>query len=127
MEISRFKTVFPEFNDAAVYPDGRVSFWLGLAEKLIDRERWGRYDLYEEGVLFLAAHNLAVERSSVAAGGAATGPVTSQSQTVDKLSWSESRDVSAYADAGILGSTVYGQQYLDLCRLIGAAEGVRQL
>jgi hypothetical protein len=123
VSVGGFRAAFPAFSDADAYPDARVEFWLGLAQKMLSRARWG--SVYCEGAYLYAAHGLTVERrASGGAGGdgdaGSVGAVTSESQAIGGMSYSQSFDTSAYAGGGQMASTVYGQQYLDLVRVIGA-------
>jgi hypothetical protein len=118
-DIGGFRAAFPAFIDTSVYPDARVQFWLNLALKLLNRSRWG--NLYDEGVYLFAAHGLTMENNSLKSGDSgAGGAVTSESQSIDGMSYSLSFDTSAYTGSGQMSATIYGQQYLDLVRVIGA-------
>lgn len=117
-----FRTAFPVFSDKGNYTDGRVSFWLSFASKVMDVQRWG--ELLDHGAYLLVAHNLAIEaRSSKDAAfgkapGQATGIVTNKS--VDKVSIGYDASSVAEEGAGAYNLTVYGQQFIRLARLIGA-------
>ncbi|MDR1495644.1 MAG: DUF4054 domain-containing protein [Clostridiales Family XIII bacterium] len=118
-DIEGFRAAFPAFIDTGVYSDARVQFWLNLALKLLNRARWG--NLYDEGVYLFSAHGLTMEHRSLTFGDAGgSGAVTSESQSIGNMSYSQSYDASAYSGGGQMSSTIYGQQYLDLVRIIGA-------
>ena len=118
-----FRQNFPEFADASVYPDARVDFWLNFAIKRTESRRWDESGFREEGVCFLTAHYLTVALQAADSGdggaGLAAGAMTSESQSVDGVSYSNGYDGSAYAGEGQLGTTAYGRSFLDLARLIG--------
>ena len=89
ISVAGFRDSFPQFTEA-LFPDGRVAFYLSLAGKAMSEEKWE--DLYEEGVCLYAAHHLTLEAAAMKAadgtGGmdAAAGPVTSQTKTVGSVS-----------------------------------------
>lgn len=120
-----FREAFPAFADPETYPDTRVQFWLEIAECMLIKRRWGC--MYEKGLYLYTAHCLTMETQNMGngddnpgLGGAGAGAVTSDSEKIDDMSYSASYDTSAYASNGQLGSTIYGQMYLDLVRIIGA-------
>lgn len=98
ISVAGFRDSFPQFTEA-LFPDGRVAFYLSLAGKAMSEEKWE--DLYEEGVCLYAAHHLTLEAAAMKAGDgtggmdAAAGPVTSQTKTVGSVSKSESRGGAA--------------------------------
>ena len=118
-----FREKFPEFADASVYSDARVSFWLGFAVKMTESRRWDESGFRDEAVMFRTAHHLSVQAQTDASGdagaGLASGAMTSESQSVGGVSYSNGYDGSAYAGQGQLGTTMYGRNYLDLARLVG--------
>ena len=119
ISVEGFRDAFPQF-DIDTYPDVRVQFWMRLAQKLLNKKRWG--NLLEEGLYLFMAHNLTVENQIVNAGtgGGSIGAVTSESQSIGDTSFSQGYDTSAYSKDGQMAATVYGQQYLDLVRIVGA-------
>lgn len=128
MDATGFREAFPQFT-AELFPDGRVQFWLTLAGKAMDRDRWD--ELYDEGVCLYTAHHLTLEaaagRAKDGTGGmdAAAGPVTSQTKTVGSVSKSESRagaaaSGSANLNAGHWNDTTYGKMWWQLAQIVGA-------
>lgn len=117
-----FRTHFPEFTDATLYPNGLVSYWLSVAEKLVNADRWGT--LTDTGIELLAAHNIVLERKAAAASetgavpGEASGGVASKS--IDSVSVSYDTSSSAEEGAGNYNLTTYGQRYWHLAKLMGA-------
>jgi hypothetical protein len=120
--IAQFRAAFPEFASTANYPDAQVQFWLDVAAKLLNVDRW--YDLFDQGAMLFSAHHLVIARRDQLAGssggmpGAIQGAVASKS--VDKVSVSYQNDSSLYQDAGFWNLTSYGLQYWNLVRMVGA-------
>lgn len=116
-----FRKAFPAFLDPGIYPNHEVEYWLGLAAKLHNADRWG--ELLDDGVYLWTAHNLSLEASSkqdVDGGqipGQIKGAITSAS--VDKVSYS--RDGSSASDptAGHWNLSTYGLRWVRLARLVG--------
>lgn len=125
LTVQGFRESFPHFTEE-LFPDARVGFYLKLAGKQLDPERWS--DWWIDGCHLHAAHNLTLEReaakSADGTGGMAVGagPVVSASYAVGGVSKSESRAGAASATpaAGQWNLTVYGQRYWDMAQLVGA-------
>lgn len=124
--VAEFREAFPQFGEEC-FPDGRVAFWLSVAGKRLDPEKWD--SLLAEGMCLFAAHNLTLERAaSLAADGtggmdAAGGSVTSETKTVGSVSLSRTRSggaSSVYVNAGHWNDTSYGKQFYELLLIIGA-------
>lgn len=117
-DLASFRADFPEF---AASPDPRVNFWLVIASKMLNVDRWG--DLIDHGQELFVAHHLALDSENAAAaalGGAVgqnTGPLSSQS--VDKVSEAFDTGASSIADAGHWNLTTYGTQFYALWRMMG--------
>lgn len=119
--VSGLRLVFPEFGDRDKFPDPMLSFWLSVAVKLVNAERWG--ELTETGVYLQAAHRVVLARREVEAGargqsvGRTPGILTSKS--ADGLS--ASYDVSSVLEegGGHYNLTTYGIQFVQLARLHG--------
>lgn len=119
---AEFRANFPEFADATAFPDSSITFWLGLAYKLLRPERW--CDIIDEGAQLFAAHNLAIERiaqNSGETGGVPgiTGAGIVASKQIDKLSISYDASVGADPTAGHWNLTTYGMRFLWLMRMAG--------
>lgn len=117
---AQFREVFPEFDEAK-YPDARVTFFLTLATKLVSACRWG--ELYDQGVMLVAAHYLALGARQVTAGASGT-PGTIQGAKTSKSVGQVSVSYAAPSDggnAGYWGQTVYGQQYWYFLGMFGIA------
>lgn len=126
MTPEEFRTAYPPFADPEIYTDARVEYWLNFAMKMVDSRRWRASGFQDEGQGLLTAHYLQVfEVRDEATGEAITpdaggGALMGKSRTADGVSYTDNFDTSAYAGAGQLASTLYGQQFLDLRSLIGA-------
>lgn len=118
-----FRANFPEFADAATYPDATVNYWLGIGIRMLCPDRWG--DLLDHGLELFTAHHIALARQAVrsassgATPGVNAGVVTSK--TVDKVSVSyDAGSTTLDAGAGHWNATVYGVQFLQLVRMAGS-------
>lgn len=118
-----FRQAFPEFAPEK-YPDATVTYNLGLSARLLDEVRWG--ELYDDGIMLLTAHNLALSPPGStfgAAGGSVgigvpTGIVASKS--VGPVSKSIDTSVGLQDGAGLYGATSYGRRYYQLLNMFGA-------
>lgn len=118
-----FRESFPEFTDVLAFPEPQLEFWITLAGKMVDADRWG--DLADYGMMLCAAHNLIISASDVVAaamggipGNAASGAVSSKS--AGGLSFSRDVSGSAESGAGNWNASTYGTRYIRLARLMGA-------
>ncbi|MCL1939541.1 MAG: DUF4054 domain-containing protein [Desulfovibrionaceae bacterium] len=134
LSVEGFRESFPHFTEA-LFPDGRVRFYLKLAGKRMSAERWD--DLFPEGMGLFVAHHLTLEaevqKATDGSGGinAAAGAVVSESEskTVGGVSKSKSVTRAGSASSGdpLAGQwnlTIYGQQYWQLVQLVGAGGAV---
>jgi hypothetical protein len=118
----QLRTTFTEFASVDVYPDPTVAVWLGVAEKMVNSDRWG--DLWEHGVMLYTAHHLvlvqraAASQASGVAGGGRIGVQTSKS--VDGVSVSYDTSSVTIDGAGHFNSTMYGIQFKQMANLMGA-------
>jgi hypothetical protein len=122
MDSATFRQDFPEFGDTGVYTDAQVTFWLTVAENLVNRERWG--GLADQGVELVTSHHLVLARRDELASsvggvpGLMTGPQSSKS--VDKVSASFDTGSATVDGAGFWNLTTYGVRYASLAKLFGA-------
>lgn len=122
MDINTFRTDYPEFANTTLYPNSGVTYWLTLAGKLLNADRW--YDLLDTGTELFVAHNLVLERqaqASAATGappGVTTGAVASK--TVDKVTVAYDVASGIEADAGHWNQTIYGTRFISLARMVGS-------
>lgn len=116
-----FRTNFPAFADATRFPAGMVEYWLGLAAKLVNADRWG--NLTDDGIKLFAAHNLVLERQAMdsAANGGTPGMSRGviNSESVDKVSVGYDTTAGIELDAGHWNLTIYGTRFIRLARMMG--------
>lgn len=121
MDVPTFRTHFPEFTQA-LYPDTMVSFWAGIAEKMVLEKRW--CDMWSTGVELFVAHNLVLAKANTDATtvgglpGQTSGPTNSK--TVGSASISYDTNAGLEKDAGHWNLTSYGKQFIHLARMFGA-------
>lgn len=121
MDVTQFRTDFPEFTDATMYPDGSVTFWLNVASISLPEARWGAWwSLGQE--LFVAHHLVLAARAVNDASlgitpGEVDGPATAKS--VDKVSVSKDASAVTLEDGGFWNMTRYGIQLLQFARMCG--------
>lgn len=124
LDASTFRETFPEFGDPVAYPDKAVESRIRIATGFVSKSRWGR--LYEDGVLWLAAHYLALSGPVKKSGGAtASGPIPAPngavaSKSLGGASISYDTSVGLPENAGVYGATAYGRQYIVWLRAFGA-------
>lgn len=122
MDATAFRTMFPEFGDKPTYPDGSISFYLGLAVGFVNADAWG--DNTDYGIGLFTAHHLSISaRDQLAAeaggvGGQVNGILSAK--TVDKVSSSYDTASVSLVDAGFWNMTSYGIKFLMFARLLGA-------
>lgn len=121
--VTFFRQTFPQFSDAATYPDQSVQMRLTLADVLISESRFGP-DAYPYVVCLFVAHYMVLQaadsRSSAAggAGGANSGILSSKS--VDKVSASYDASNTLNPDAGFWNNTRYGSEFWEYLMIFGA-------
>lgn len=101
-----FAALFPEFGGE---PQARVDAFLTIAAKVVGVP-WG--SLRQEGIVWLAAHMLAVANQGQAGDGNAAGPVTSRK--AGDLSVSYGQIGGLHSSDAVLATTSYGRTYLAL-------------
>lgn len=122
MDPTTFRTAFPEFANAGIYPDSMVTAWITVATSLVNPTRW--MELTDLGIQLVTAHHLTLgarDQNAAAAGGVPgimTGPTNAKS--VDKVSTSYDTGASVLDGAGFWALTSYGIRYLSLARMMGA-------
>ena len=119
--IAQFRSDFPEFGNAATYPDARVQTYLNLAETRLDQTRWDA--LWTYGVELYTAHSLALAqmRAATALAGAAPGQTTGITTSRSVGGVSKGVDIGAVTveGAGTYNLTSYGSEYWQLVLQIG--------
>lgn len=122
MDEKTFRTIFPEFAEATIYPSAAINFWLQAAANQININAWGKS--YAQGMGLYVAHQLSVAGGNKKGGIQGAGGVVA-SKSVGGVSVSYDTASSSEKDAGYWNLTNYGRQYWRLARLFGA--GVIQL
>ena len=117
-----FRQHFPEFSDGAKYGDPVIAYWLAVAYKMINADRWG--DMTDTGAELYAAHNIVIEARAAAEAengavpGGGTGPINSKS--IDRVSIGYDTSAAIEEGAGHWNLTVYGTRYFRFMKLFGA-------
>lgn len=127
MDIGAFRTAFPEFSDTTTYPNTMISFWAGLAEKLVLPCVWK--NCVTQGVNLYVAHELVLAAQAAKAGQTGGTPGTfggvANNKTVGSVTVGYDSQSTSEKDAGYWNLTNYGKQFIRLARIFGA--GVIQL
>ncbi len=119
---AQFRSDFPEFSNAVVYPDTLVQMWLTVAASLVNGARW--MELTNIGMELVTAHHLVLsvrDQTAASIGGAPglmTGPTSAKS--IDKVSTSYDTSAATLDNAGFWALSSYGSRYLTLARMMGA-------
>lgn len=118
VDAAKFRTDFPEFSDTVKYPDGVITFWLGVASTCLPSDRWDT--LLDHGTELFTAHHVVISSRETTSTntGAVTGPHSAEA--VDKVSYSMDSQAVTIADGDFWNMTSYGIQFLRLARMIGA-------
>lgn len=109
--LERYRILVPG-HSAVLNPT--VQAWLDLAESRHTRSAWGA--VYDSAMVFWAAHGIEVTPGTGAGSSdaSAVGPVISQRDGDLSRTYAAPALSSGSTADGSLGSTRYGQQYLDL-------------
>ena len=122
MDLTQFRTDFPEFASTAMYPDAVITFEIGIATQMLNADRWGTMLNY--GIELWVAHSLvlaaqAAEDSALGnTPGEVNGPTTAKG--VDKVSVSYDAQSVSLENAGYWNLTRYGIRFLQIARMMGA-------
>lgn len=121
MDVTQFRTDFPEFASTDVYPDPTVNLWLGVAQATLPADRWGA--LLDLGTELFIAHHLAIgaaNAKAAAAGGipGSTGGVVS-AKSVDKVSVNYDTTAGTIEGGDFWNRTTYGIEFLRYARMMG--------
>lgn len=121
MDITQFRSEFPEFNDTVLYSSTMITFWATLAEKQVLADVWG--DLVTQGVKLYVAHEITLAAQNVKSGQSKGMPGTTggiaTSKTVGSVSVTYDANNSSELGAGHWNLTTYGKQFMRLARLFG--------
>ena len=116
MVLTDFRTAFPEFASVTDFPDASLTFWSGIAEKLIVAKRWA--DMYVQGVMLCTAHYLVIARDNMVDPGASNIIIASESAGDVAVTYDISDVIEP--DAGEWNASNYGRQFLRLARMFGS-------
>ena len=121
MDISTFRTSFPEFADETKYPDAMITFWDTVGTSLLNATRWG--NLLTIGLYLYVAHQIIMQSKDVALSvrgkypGLAAGVITNKS--VDGVSVSYDVGSATLENAGNYNQTRYGREFWKLVQIVG--------
>jgi hypothetical protein len=117
-----FRTSYPEFTDATVYPDAQVDFYITFGQQMLSSPRWSQMQDY--GLMLWVAHNLILYAKRAATASAGGVPGQSQgiltSKAVDKVSMGFDGSSVILTEGGQWNMTNYGIQFLQMARMFGA-------
>lgn len=122
MDVATFRQDFPEFGDAARFPNSMITLWSKVGEAQISADRFG--DVYTKAVELFTAHNITLAAGNVAASatgampGGNGGPVSQKK--VGQVSVSYDTQAAMLPGAGHWSMTIYGRQFAQMLRLFGA-------
>lgn len=122
MDIATFRQDFPEFGDAARFPEPMITLWSKVGEAQISADRFG--DVYTQAVELFTAHNITLAAGNVASSatggspGGNGGPV--MQKKVGQVAVSYDTQAAMLPGAGHWNLTTYGKQFVQLQRLYGA-------
>ncbi len=117
----QFRMDFPEFANDTIFTDSSIAFWYGIADKMLNKNRFSTLLTY--GMELFVAHNiiLAYKDQTQIAAGNISGNVNRiiSSNSVGDVSVSYDNNVSAENNAGNWNLTAYGRQLLRIARMVG--------
>lgn len=119
---STFRTNYPEFASTTLYPEPVFTYWLGIANLMLNITRWST--ALDYGLELFVAHNLVLERQAQAASAAGgvpglnTGAVTGK--TVGPGSITYDANAGLEKDAGHWNLSTYGKRFIQLARMMGS-------
>jgi len=112
IDIATFRTRFPEFDDDEIYTDVMIQLALDDAMLCIDENFWKKF--HEIGVMYLAAHELALGKDRMDEEGSFTPTLLSGSETTDKTSYSDAiNNIDLDDGKAVLLSTKYGLKHYE--------------
>ena len=119
---SAFRTAFPEFADAVIYPDQMINFWAALAQQQVPQNIWK--NMWINGVSLYTAHELTIaaqnQKSAKFGGVPGTSGGIANTKTVGSATVGYDSTTTTEKDAGWWNRTTYGQQFIRLARIFGA-------
>lgn len=122
VSVAQFRADLTEFGSSTLYPSSDVTFYLNLAYKMLNPQRWG--NLLDTAAELFAAHNLALEKRAKdeSAAGAPPGTTTGiiSGRSVDKASVNYDGHAAVDETAGHWNLTVYGLRFWNMVKMFGA-------
>ena len=128
---AQFIIDFPEFANAAVFPQSGFNFYLNFASLMLTPP-WGAaaptgqpYTLYDIGTELFIAHNLAIEalnaKGAIMGGvpGLNRGVISAESAGQVSINYDTANGLEP--DAGHWNLTTYGTRFVSMARLLGSA------
>lgn len=112
---------FPEFKDQTVYSDEMIEFWGEIANRLLNKCRWG--NMLDLAAMLFVAHHLVLEKQAadVAKRGGTPGQIgVLTSKSVGSVSASYDLSRVTFEGAGHWNMTTYGVRFYQLLRMFGA-------
>lgn len=104
MNISDFRTRFPEFSDDTIYTDTRINLFASDAELIVN----AKCPFYDLSIQYLTAHFLTASLATDSGNDGTIKSTASESVGDVSVSYNATEGSNAYY------STAYGQKYLDL-------------
>lgn len=122
MDVTSFRTHYPEF-DAARFPDSAVNYWISIATKMLNPDRWGD-DLLDIGLELFVAHHLVVEKvnqdTAKVGGWPGLNKGVMRSNNPGGVSISYDTNAVIEEKAGHWNYTVFGTRFVSLVKNVGA-------
>lgn len=122
MDVSLFRTNFPEFSDTVIYPNALITFWSTVAEMQLCKDVW--CDMWTLATYLYTAHEITIAMQNQKAAAVGGVPGTSggiaNTKTVGQVSVGYDSQAQSEAGAGWWNRTLYGQQLFRLIQLFGA-------
>lgn len=122
MDNAQFRKDFPAFADTARYPESQLDFWSGVAETMVNQNKWG--SMYATGIKLYVAHEITLSAQDFKAAsfggvpGQQSGPVNTK--TVGSATIGFDTQGAIEKNAGWWNLTTYGKQFFRLMRMFGA-------
>lgn len=121
MDITAFRTTFPEFADEAKYPDTMVTTWATIGETLLNTERWAT--LYTTGLQLYVAHQITLAYQDLSQANKGRSPGSTGgvigNKGVGDVSVSYDTHAITLESAGNFNMTRYGREFWNLMMIVG--------
>lgn len=123
MDISVFRSNFPEFSNTTTYPDPQLTFWASIAETMLNQCKFGSV-MWPNAVMLYVAHEITLAAQNVQAASVGGSPGQSggiaNNKTVGAVSVGYDSQIQSEKDAGWWNRTTYGQQLWRWIQMFGA-------